>query len=211
MVSQAGSPRLQSRCEPTDSSKRASAFWLHPSSSQRSGKWESFRGCSSFLFLFSLDCPMAEFQQAVFDAVAKGDETAVSQLLALGGSIHEADAEGQTALHWAAASRESENLVPFLLLQGARIDARDAAGRTPLHLHCALGRRFGTSCLLHQGADVNLQTTGALLTPLHLAAKFNHIEIASLLIAYGANLSITNAKGQLPRDLGLKSSESPCN
>jgi len=147
-----------------------------------------------------MDC-----QLALFDAVALGNETAVAQALALGGSVHKADAQGLTALHWAAASPEAENLVPYLLLQGARIDARDACGRTPLHMHCALGRRFGTACLLHQGADVNIQTTGALLTPLHLAAKHNHIEIARLLVAYGAKTSTKNSKGELPRDLsGLK-------
>ena len=148
-----------------------------------------------------------DFQQALFDAVAAGNETAVAQILALGGSIHAADAQGLTALHWTAASPEAENLVPYLLLQGARIDARDASGRTPLHLHCALGRRFGTACLLHQGADVNLQTTGALLTPLHLAAQQNHIEIARLLVAYGAKTSTANAKGQLPRDIQPRTSE----
>ena len=145
-----------------------------------------------------------EYQSSLFDAVTMGNETAVAQILALGGSIHKADAQGLTALHWAASSLESENLVPYLLLQGARIDARDASGRTPLHMHCALGRKFGTACLLHQGADVNHQTTGALLTPLHLAARHNHIEIARLLVAYGAKTSTANSKGELPRDLGLK-------
>lgn len=145
-----------------------------------------------------------DFQSALFDAVSMGNETAVAQILALGASIHRADAEGLTALHWSSASTESENLVPFLLLQGARIDARDAQGRTPLHMHCALGRRFGTACLLHQGADVNIQTTGTLLTPLHLAAKHNHIEIARLLVAYGAKTSSPDSKGLLPRDLGIK-------
>jgi len=152
---------------------------------------------------------MDGFQQSLFDAVARGDEVAVSQFLALGASVHRADAQGLTVLHWAAASPESENLVPFLLLQGARIDARDACGWTPLHMHCALGRRFGTACLLHQGADVNIQSTGALLTPLHLAAKNNAIEIARLLVAYGASTSVANARGELPRDMGTLGVASP--
>jgi ankyrin repeat protein len=43
-----------------------------------------------------------ESQSALFDAVGLGNETAVAQILALGGSIHKADAQGLTALHWAA-------------------------------------------------------------------------------------------------------------
>jgi Ankyrin repeat len=52
---------------------------------------------------------------------------------------------------------------------GALIDVKDNKGRTPLHLHSARGRSFGVTCLLHQGADVNLQTTDTLSTALHLA------------------------------------------
>ena len=84
-----------------------------------------------------------------------------------------------------------------------QIDARDNGGRTPLHLHCALGRNFGTSCLLHQGADTNSQTIDTLLTPLHIAAKHNHLEIARLLLAYGAKAGIANKDGHKAKDFGL--------
>jgi len=144
-----------------------------------------------------------DFQGPLFDAVVKGDEIAVVHLLSLGGSIHRADSQGLTALHWSAASPEGENLVPYLLSRGARIDARDVAGRTPLHLHCARGRSFGTACLLHQGADTNSQTANSLLTPLHLAAKYNHADIARLLLAYGARTSLVNKDGLKAKDFGL--------
>lgn len=56
------------------------------------------------------------FQEPLFNAVAKGDDVAVTRLLSLGqGSIYCSDQKGLTVLHWAAASAESELLVPLLL------------------------------------------------------------------------------------------------
>ncbi len=126
----------------------------------------------------------------MIDAVVKGDEAAVMHCLSLGADIHEADDDGLTALHWTSASDEAEALVPYLLSCGARIDLRDKFGHTPLHLHCARGRVFGASCLLHQGSDTNARTQNTLFTPLHLASRYNHTEIAKVLIAYGAKSNV---------------------
>ena len=43
-----------------------------------------------------------DFQEALFDAVANGDEEAVLTLLNLGASINHGDTDGLTALHWAS-------------------------------------------------------------------------------------------------------------
>ena len=97
------------------------------------------------------------------------------------------------------------------------------SGMTPLHLHAAHGRAYGTSCLLHQGADVNKQTIdtgisainllfGWILTivlnnsgstALHFAARYKQAEVAKLLLAYGAKTSTSNKLGERPKDLGL--------
>ena len=122
--------------------------------------------------------------QALIDSVVKGDESAVNHVLSMGADIHEADSSGLTPLHWTSASAAAEALVPYLLSCGAKLDVRDNLGHTPLHLHCARGRSFGASCLLHQGSDTNARTQTTLYTPLHLASKFKHAEIAKVLLAY---------------------------
>ena len=70
-------------------------------------------------------------------------------------------------------------------------------------MHCARGRIYGAACLLHQGADANIQTTDTLSTALHFAAAHNNSEVARLLLAYGAKSSILNNNGEKARDIGL--------
>lgn len=144
-----------------------------------------------------------DFQSSLFDAVVKGDESTVIHVLALGASVNGPDSTGLTALHWASASSDAETLVPMLLARGAKINARDINGVTPLHLHAAQGRCFGAACLLHQGADPNLQTKDTLSSPLHFAAAHQQANVARLLLAYGAKTGLLNSKGQRAKDLGL--------
>jgi len=144
-----------------------------------------------------------DFQSLLLDAVVKGDESTVFHVLALGGNVNGPDASGLTALHWASVSSDAETLVPMLLARGAKINARDTNGVTPLHLHAAQGRCFGVACLLHQGADPNLQTNDTLSTPLHFAAFHKQANVARLLLAYGAKTGLVNSRGQRAKDLGL--------
>jgi hypothetical protein len=81
-----------------------------------------------------------DFQEPLFDAVAKGDEDAVVTLLHMGASLTHGDVDGLTALHWASGSSDAENLVPVLIGQGAKLDIKDNFGRNPLHIHCQHGR-----------------------------------------------------------------------
>lgn len=58
-----------------------------------------------------------------------------------------------------------------------------------------LGRVYGVSCLLQAGAAVNIVSPQNHLTPLHLAVLHNQIEVANILLAYGADTSVLNANG----------------
>jgi ankyrin repeat protein len=143
------------------------------------------------------------FHGHLIDAIAKGDEVAVQHILNIGASVNKPDDNGFHPIHWASLSQETESLIPFLLSKGAEIDAKNNIGQTPLHLVCMNGGSFGAACLLHQGADANVQTSHDLSTPLHYAVQYNHQDIARLLMAYGAKSSIVNRNGERPKDLGL--------
>ena len=56
--------------------------------------------------------------------------------------------------------------------------------------------------LLEQGADRDKAGNGG-WSPLHLAAKIGHLEIAMLLMSYGADLNARDFRGQLPIDLAI--------
>lgn len=147
-----------------------------------------------------------DFFQPLIDAVLRGDEVAVSHIINLGNfslDLSEADSNGMTALHWAAISPESERLVPNLISRGASFQLCDAKRQTPLHLYCAKGRLYGVSCLLHSGADTNIQSSDTLMTPLHLAVINNHADIARLLLAFGADVNVKMSTGETALELGL--------
>jgi ankyrin repeat protein len=59
-------------------------------------------------------------------------------LIEAGASVGAASAEGETALHGAAA-RGADLVVTYLVEQGARLDAKDKAERTPLHTAMGIG------------------------------------------------------------------------
>jgi uncharacterized protein len=151
---------------------------------------------------------MANFFEALLDAVLRGDEVGVAHILDIGDfseGLSESDENGMTALHWAATSPESERLIPNLLARGAYIDTKNNFGHTPLHLCCAQGRLYAVTCLLHKGADVNAPTAveSGSVTPLHLAIQHNHSDIVRLLLAFGADAGLRNAEKKTAFDLGL--------
>ena len=147
-----------------------------------------------------------EFLDTLLDAVGRGDDVAVTHVVDIGGfsaDLSEADANGFTCLHWAAASRESERVLPVLLSLGASVEVTTKTGLTPLHLCSAQGRLYAVTCLLHKGAQTNAVTLDTGATPLHLAVQHRHEDIARLLLAFGADPALADKAGNTPLDVGL--------
>jgi uncharacterized protein len=105
--------------------------------------------------------------------------------------------DGWTALHLAAAFGTPE-AVATLLAGGARVDAvsANAQSNQPLHAVLALGRNPAiVTLLLNNGADANARQAGG-FTPLFSAATANRRDLAELLLAHGADLSVVNDQGK---------------
>ncbi|XP_075228378.1 uncharacterized protein LOC142328462 isoform X2 [Lycorma delicatula] len=124
-------------------------------------------------------------------AVAESSTSCVECLLKHGASPNIIQPGEITLLH--VASRNGcEEILKLLLESGADIlieffnEPREG-GMTPLHVACKEGNRECVLLLLSSGADVLIKTKthgkpyyGA--TPLHLAARYGHFDVAKILI-----------------------------
>ncbi|XP_023940015.2 ankyrin repeat domain-containing protein 12 [Bicyclus anynana] len=130
-------------------------------------------------------------------AASAGSAAAVLALHQAGASVDDADRDGLTALHCAAARGHTEALETLVGLCGARVDVADSHGCTPLHYAAALGHADATSALLVHGADSHRQDRRG-RSPAHTAAAKGQIETVRILGSRGANLWLRNSKGDLP-------------
>ncbi|XP_045453323.1 ankycorbin [Melitaea cinxia] len=130
-------------------------------------------------------------------AASAGSAAAVLALHQAGASVDDADRDGLTALHCAAARGHTEALETLVGLCGARVDVADSHGCTPLHYAAALGHADATSALLVHGADAHRQDRRG-RSPAHTAAAKGQIETVRILGARGTNLWLRNSKGDLP-------------
>ncbi|MES2523425.1 MAG: ankyrin repeat domain-containing protein [Gemmatimonadota bacterium] len=122
----------------------------------------------------------------VADAVMKGDSTRVRLLIKQGLDVNAAQADGMTALHW-AASRGDAATTRMLVSAGARLDAMTRNGNyTPLHLAARSGRADATKSLLDAGANVNAITTTGGATALHFASSNGDAATITALLDKGA-------------------------
>lgn len=120
----------------------------------------------------------------------------VRTLLKQGADVNAAQADGMTALHWAAWHGDVP-LATMLLTAGANVRATTRIGDyTPLHLASQRGQAQVMNALIGAGSDVSARTgTGA--TPLLFAARAGDVEGISRLIAAGADVNAReNAHGQ---------------
>jgi len=105
-----------------------------------------------------------------------------------GFSINEADNFGNTPLHFALLSGDTQ-YAKSLLNQGANIAAMNKMELSPLHLATYLNNIDIVKEMMKKGIKVDLKgNTG--YTPLHIAAEMNHPEIASIFLNRGASAGL---------------------
>ncbi|MDH3271469.1 MAG: ankyrin repeat domain-containing protein [Gemmatimonadota bacterium] len=138
------------------------------------------------------------FESPVADAAQAADADRVRTLLQQGADANAAQADGLTAMHWAALNDDKE-ILDLLMYAGANLKPLTrVGGYTPLHLAARSGHPMIVAALLEAGADANRWTdTG--VTALHFAAQANDAASVRALVQHGAKIDAADVfKGRTP-------------
>jgi ankyrin repeat protein len=157
---------------------------------------------------------------ALHSAANKGHKDVASLLIAKGADVNAVDERDYTPLTIAAYVGERE-IAELLVAKGALLNPVDVKGLSPLHYAASAGNLEIAKMLIAKGAQINAQSrdytqesgwvsvSGNTVsarnvssrkiiegrTPLQLAAKNGHKEMAELLIAKGANVNMRDNYG----------------
>jgi ankyrin repeat protein len=124
----------------------------------------------------------------LIDAVKAGDGTAIrAALKQRGANVNEAEADGTTALHWAARSNDLDT-VQLLLRSGANAKAANRYSVTALSLAATNGNAPMIEALIKAGADAKAANADG-ETILMIAARTGNADAVKALIAHGANVN----------------------
>jgi uncharacterized protein len=141
-----------------------------------------------FLALFLLIAVNADAAgDRLVDAVKSGDKAAVRALLRERADVNASEADGTTALHWAARKDDAET-VEMLIRAGANVKAANRYGVTSLYLASLNGNGALVEMLLKAGADPNgVLPEGE--TVLMRAARTGKVAAVKALVANGAEVN----------------------
>jgi ankyrin repeat protein len=133
---------------------------------------------------------------AVVDAAMAGNRDAVRSLLKDGADVNMTQADGMTALHW-AAQKGDVDMATVLLYASANVKATTRiGGYTPLLIASKNGDAAMIDTLVQAGADPNATTVNG-TTPLMLASAAGKADAVTLLLDRGATVNAKeNAKGE---------------
>jgi ankyrin repeat protein len=135
----------------------------------------------------------AAFAQAeIADAASKGNKAEIERLLKRGADVNAQQADGATALQW-AAYRGDPKLAELLLKAGAKPGLANHDGATPLWLAAARGDAAVIRALLKGGADANEQLPLG-RRPLMLAARSGSVDAVRALLDHGADVNASESK-----------------
>jgi len=126
------------------------------------------------------------------DAAEKMDRALVRTLVQQRVDVNAPQADGMTALHWAAYQNDRET-AELLVRAGANVQAANRYGVTPLSLACANGDAALVDTLLKAGANPNAALPGG-ETPLMTAARVGSLATVKALVARGVDVNATEAR-----------------
>jgi ankyrin repeat protein len=125
------------------------------------------------------------------DAAMQGAREAVQSLLDQNVDVDAAQADGNTALHW-AAYRDDMEMARLLVQADANVHAGTNPGDlTPLLMAARNGSAAMIELLLKAGSDAN-STNANGTTPLMFAAASGNIDALRILLGHGAEVSATD-------------------
>jgi len=124
---------------------------------------------------------------AVADAVMDRDLAGLQALIRQKADVNAPQADGSTALHW-AAHWDSLEAADLLIRAGANPKASTRFGATPLAIACENANPAMILKLLAAGADPNAESLVNGETPLMVAARSGQTESVRILLDAGANM-----------------------
>jgi ankyrin repeat protein len=138
--------------------------------------------------------PASAATSDVADAAMRGDRAAVRAALARKADVNAPQADGTTALHWAAEQDDVE-MADVLIRAGARVALRTREGMTSLQLAAINGSAAMIDRLLKAGADPNAALTPAGDTALMMAGRTGTTGAIRVLAEAGANVNAKESWG----------------
>lgn len=145
---------------------------------------------------------------AVADAARRQDAPAVRALIRQRAGVNRADAEGFTALHWAAHWGDLA-LVRSLLAAGADVHAVNRFGVTALHEAATIGHAGIAAALLKAGAKADA-AYGEGETPLMLASRSGSLATVTALLESGAAVNAAESwRGQTALMMAVSENHAP--
>jgi len=146
------------------------------------------------MLLFGVGSPLFATNSPLADAVEKSDRAAIRRLLNQHANVNAPQADGMTALHWAAHLDDLET-ARLLVKAGADVKATNHFGVAPLSLACENGNTELVELLLASGADANTMLRGG-ETALMTAARTGKVGPVKALLARGAKVDAKEKRGQ---------------
>ncbi len=167
---------------PRKDARRRAAHGLRRISPVRGG----FLAAWAFLALLAA-IPLAGSGGSAAAAAAENlDREALRSLLESSADVNAPQADGMTALHW-AARHDDLAMAELLVASGAEVDAENRYGVRPLTLACLNGSAALVELLLGAGADPNASLPGG-ETALMTAARTGRVGPVQALLARGAEM-----------------------
>jgi len=148
------------------------------------------------VFLYGAFCvfPLLAAESRLADAAEKSDRATIRTLLKQRADVNAQQADGMTALHW-AAYRDDFETAKSLVEAKANVKATNRYGVTPLSLACQNGSASIVELLLEHGADPNTTLRGG-ETVLMTAARTGKPGAVSALLRRGADMNAKERRGQ---------------
>lgn len=127
----------------------------------------------------------------------------IKKCIGLGFDVNEKTSQSQnTALHYCLQHEYNTDIVDYLVNAGADMNAININGRTPLFAVCRSGYVRNYERIKHLVNNINHQDKNG-YTPLMVAAANGNTFIVNDLLGGGANVHITNDRGQNAYDVAV--------